>query len=145
MSLKILIEIILANLALFLILVIVWYVLHIIAAWKIFTKAGEAGWKSIIPIYNLYIQYKISWNTGMFWAAFLGIMIGSMMNSFGGSSVSDIGAVIALAGMVINLIDTHKLSRAFGHGLAFTLGLFFLTPIFKLILGLGSSEYQGPQ
>ena len=31
------------------------YILLIVAWWKIFTKAGEAGWKSIIPIYNIYI------------------------------------------------------------------------------------------
>lgn len=30
-------------------------VVAIVAMWKIFTKAGEAGWKSIIPIYNIYI------------------------------------------------------------------------------------------
>ena len=28
------------------------FVLTVIARWKIFTKAGEAGWKSIIPIYS---------------------------------------------------------------------------------------------
>lgn len=28
--------------------------------WKIFTKAGEKGWKSLIPIYNLYILLKIA-------------------------------------------------------------------------------------
>ena len=33
-------------------LVIAWYIILVIANWKIFTKAGEAGWKSIIPIYN---------------------------------------------------------------------------------------------
>ena len=27
--------------------------------WLIFEKAGEAGWKSIIPIYNLYIMLEI--------------------------------------------------------------------------------------
>lgn len=32
------------------------YVLQIIGWWKIFTKAGEAGWKSLIPLYNLYIS-----------------------------------------------------------------------------------------
>lgn len=36
------------------------YVLQIIGWWKIFTKAGEAGWKSLIPLYNLYILYNIS-------------------------------------------------------------------------------------
>ena len=27
-------------------------IIMIIARWKIFTKAGEEGWKAIIPIYN---------------------------------------------------------------------------------------------
>ena len=29
---------------------IVWYVFQAIADWKIFAKAGEPGWKSLIPI-----------------------------------------------------------------------------------------------
>ena len=33
-------------------------VLTIIANWKIFTKAGQAGWKSLIPIYNIVILFK---------------------------------------------------------------------------------------
>ena len=28
----------------------IFYILQVIAYWKIFTKAGEEGWKSIIPI-----------------------------------------------------------------------------------------------
>ena len=32
---------------------IILIVLEIIATWRIFEKAGEDGWKSIIPIYNL--------------------------------------------------------------------------------------------
>jgi hypothetical protein len=35
--------------------------------WKIFEKAGEAGWKSIIPIYNVYIMYKIVGMKNWFW------------------------------------------------------------------------------
>ena len=32
----------------------IFYILQVIAYWKIFTKAGEEGWKSIIPIYNYF-------------------------------------------------------------------------------------------
>ena len=35
-------------------------ILMIIALWKIFTKAGEEGWKAIIPIYNIVVLLKIS-------------------------------------------------------------------------------------
>ena len=42
------------------IFIIAFYVALVVAQWKIFVKAGEEGWKSIIPIYNVIILYKIS-------------------------------------------------------------------------------------
>lgn len=42
----------LSMLATYSIVGFVWWLLHVVAAWRIFTKAGEAGWKSIIPIYS---------------------------------------------------------------------------------------------
>lgn len=36
-------------------LFIIW-ILTVIAKWRIFTKAGLAGWKSIIPIYSDYLH-----------------------------------------------------------------------------------------
>lgn len=35
-------------------------VLQIVVWWRLFEKAGEAGWKSIIPIYNLWTTFKIA-------------------------------------------------------------------------------------
>jgi len=46
---------------------LIYSVCYVIGSWKIFEKAGEAGWKSLIPLYDYYIRIKISWNTGMFW------------------------------------------------------------------------------
>ncbi len=42
-----------ASLAVVIVLGIVWYVLQVVAYWRIFKKAGEAGWKSFIPLYNM--------------------------------------------------------------------------------------------
>ena len=49
----------LSMLATYSIVGFVWWLLHVVAAWRIFTKAGEAGWKSIIPIYN-FLEEKES-------------------------------------------------------------------------------------
>lgn len=46
----------------YLMIAFAWWLLQIIANWRIFTKAGEAGWKSIIPIYGDYISYKTHGN-----------------------------------------------------------------------------------
>ena len=49
-----------------------------------------------------------------------------------------------IASIVINIITLHKLSKSFGYGAGFTLGLLFLSVIFYIILGFGSSQYVGP-
>lgn len=49
----------LASLGSILILVIGWYILQVVAYWQIFEKAGEPGWKAIIPCYNTYTQYNL--------------------------------------------------------------------------------------
>ena len=48
----------------FWLLLVAFIVLNIVANWKIFTKAGQAGWASIIPFYNKYIEFKIYWGNG---------------------------------------------------------------------------------
>lgn len=102
---------------------IVLCVVVIIAMYKLFKKAGEAGWKAIIPIYNLYILYKITWGNGLLFLLLL----------------------IPFVNIVISIITYYKLAKAFGYGLLFTIGLLFIPWIFLLILGFGSAEYHGNQ
>ena len=45
--------------------------------------------------------------------------------------------------MALNLIMNISLAARFGHGILFGLGLTFFGPIFYMILGLGTSEYNG--
>ena len=45
---------------------LIWIFLQIGAYCKIFEKAGESGWKSLVPFYSTYIQYKFTWSTQYF-------------------------------------------------------------------------------
>ena len=125
---------------------IIWLVISIVAMWRIFTKAGEPGWKCIIPFYNTYTEFKFTWNTTMFWIYLAASMLPSILQILLGRDnafVTLIGMLLGLVTLVLSIILIHKLSKAFGHGVGFTLGLIFLNPIFILILAFGSSEYQG--
>ncbi len=135
---------ILASLGTIFILIIGWYVLQVVAYWQIFEKAGEPGWKAIIPFYNTYTQYKFTWDTNFYWFVLFGSIIGGLLNSFDGM-ISALGSIILLGISVVNIIALNKLAKAFGHGTGFTVGLVFLNPIFKLILGFSGDEYIGPQ
>lgn len=123
---------------------IIWYVLLVIARWKIFVKAGEAGWKSLIPIYNGYIQYKITWSTVIFWVMAVLYVASIFISGSDGGVMQAISAVIGLAVIVIAIMASYKLAASFGHGIGFTIGLILLNPIFLLILGFGDSKYIGP-
>ena len=138
---------ILAGLAVYGVISLAWYIIMIIANWKIFTKAGQPGWMSIIPFLNSFILFKISWNTLMFWVMLGSCVVGSVLTGLAGDQggfLAILGIICTVVGLVIGIIDTHKLSKSFGHGIGFTLGLLFLSPIFTLILGFGKSEYIGP-
>ena len=118
-------------------------VLTIIAWWRIFEKAGEKGWKVLIPFYNLYILFKIAGRN--FWK-FLGIYIGIAFALWFMSSSSFAGVLLAIVLCVYFIIEFVKLynglSKRFGHGTGFTVGLFFLNTIFMLILGFEKNEYN---
>lgn len=46
------------------------FIATIVGLWKLFEKAGEQGWKVLIPVYNLYIWLKII-KKPMWWFVFL--------------------------------------------------------------------------
>lgn len=130
----------------YLIFAFVWWILQIIANWNIFTKVGEAGWKSLIPIYGDYVSYKIAWQTSYFWLNFiLGILLSYVSNANLNESMflSLIVILLKIALTVINIMYCVKLARAFGRGIGFAIGLILLQPIFLLILGFGSDQYYG--
>ena len=132
----------------YLMIAFAWWLLQIIANWRIFTKAGEAGWKSIIPIYGDYISYKIAWQPAYFWLTFiLGIVSSYLQGTLetGESlTVYMLVILIKIILVVISIMSSIKLARAFGRGTGFAIGLIFLQPIFMLILGFGDDRYYGP-
>ena len=126
----------------------IWWILQIVANWKIFTKAGEAGWKSIIPVYSDYVSYRIAWQTSYFWLTFIlgfaASLIGNFANPNGDNmTILMIVSIIRIIAGIISILYSVKLAKAFGKGTGFAIGLIFLSPIFMLILGFGDAEYVG--
>ena len=136
---------------------LIYYILLVIAGWKIFEKAGEKGWKSLIPIYNTYIFYKIVGMKNYFWAILImsfaislittalgqGTQMQSMNLATGAGVFSFILSLVScIFVLVVSVMYAIRTSKAFGHGGLFAVGLFFLSGIFLLILGFGKSKYN---
>jgi hypothetical protein len=94
--------------------------LIIVALWVIFTKAGESGWKSLVPIYNLYILLMIAGVPGWWLIMFF----------------------IPVVGVVFSLLVMLALAKKFGKGTLFGIGLFLLPILFYPLLAFGGSQYE---
>lgn len=120
---------IIGALMVYLVIILAISIIQIVAMWKLYTKAGEKGWKSIIPIYNLVILFKISglspWLIFVYFAAIIPI----------------IGWIAPIA---LTAYLCYKLAKSFGKDGAWAVGLYFLAPIFYMVLAFGKSEYVGP-
>ena len=128
------------------ILALAWFILQAIADWKIFEKAGEPGWKSLIPIYNVIVEYDISWNgyMGMVYMILTGTT--TILNISGGDGPSWLiffMGVLSIVALVIYAMQSLKLARCFGKSTLFGVLLILFGPIARMILGFGKARYLG--
>ncbi len=100
-----------------LVLVLIWA----LSMWQVFYKAGYAGWKCLIPIYNMYILTKIG--SQPIWVF---IML-----------------YIPFVNFIAMLLIALSIAKAFGKGPAFAIiGLFLFSFFGYMVIGWGDSEYE---
>ena len=96
-------------------------VVTVIALWKLFVKAGEPGWASIIPVYNCCCLAQIG--LGNKWLGLLSLIPG--------------------AGGIFMMVVWFLVAKNFGKGTGFSICTVLFTPICLMIMAFGSSEYVG--
>ncbi|SFI47770.1 DUF5684 domain-containing protein [Halpernia frigidisoli] len=113
------------NINIFIILIfaltaILFTIFLLVCRWKIFEKAGQDGWKSLIPIYNIIILLEITKKPS--WWIFL--------------------LLIPIYNFYIAITLNIRLSKSFGKDDLFGILLTFLNFIFEPILAFGDSKYN---
>lgn len=100
---------------------LLFYILLAVALWRVFTKAGYPGWLAIIPIVNTVFLVKVAGYSG--WMTLL--------------------YLIPIVGLILHIIVSIRVGRAFGHGGFFS---FFLLVVFwvigYLILAFSDDRYR---
>jgi len=100
---------------------IIWYVLIVVALWKLFTKAGYPGWLAIIPIVNAFVLVKVAG-----FSAWMGLLY-----------------FIPIVNIVFHIIVALRVGKGFGQSAVFSIFLLWLlSAIGYLILGFGSATYD---
>lgn len=115
--------------------------------WKIFTKAGVEGWKSLIPIYGDYVEYTIAWEGKWYWIRFCCPIVMGI-----GLLIPVLGPLLVFAAIIVQLaievIFSIQEAHAFGKGDGFAVGLMVSATafVFEILLAFDQDiVYQGPQ
>ncbi len=125
-----------AGMIIYMLVCIAIAVVAIIGMWKVFTKAGKEGWKSLIPVYNLYTLCEIV-GVSPWWI--LIVFVGGLV-----CIIPVIGWLAYMAATIyFGILLAKSTANAFGKDTGFAVGLYFLSPIFYCILGFGKAKYEG--
>ena len=90
-------------------------VLMLVSLWRIFTKAGEPGWASLVPFYNAYVMLRIAGKPGWWLLLFF----------------------VPIANIIVGILTLVGIANRFGRGGGFVVGMLFLPFIFYPILAFG--------
>ena len=122
-------------------------ILKLIGTWKMLTKAGESGWKSLIPFYNQWTLCKVA-GISPYWV--LEIIVVSMINTvlngiLGSNVISVILSLIVYANTIYFwVILSISLAKSFGKDTGFGVATVFFSFITYPMMGMGSATYAGP-
>lgn len=111
-------------------------VIMIISMWKIFTKAGEDGWKSLIPFYNGWILAELAGKPGWWGLVSLVSIIGF---------IPVLGWIADIAVIVVYVMIYLSLAKAFNKSTGFGVCMLLFPYVTFPMLAFGSAKYAGPR
>lgn len=84
-------------------------ILSFVCTWKTFVKAGEPGWKCLIPFYGNVVMFRIARvKQALFWTSFALVYVGAILGGMGlvyqNAILSITGALVAVVAVIIMVI-----------------------------------------
>lgn len=111
----------LMSLAVIWVIALLLMALMIVAMWILFKKAGKPGWAAVVPFYDQYTLYEITWGNG--WRFLM--------------------LLIPIYNIILMILTYIRLAKAFGKEEGYAVGLIFLPHVFVPMLAFGSAAYHG--
>lgn len=96
------------------------FVCVIAGFWKVFVKAGQPGWASLVPLYNIFVMLQIAGKPSWWLILFF----------------------VPLANLIVSILLFVAIAEKFSKSAGFGVGMALLSPIFIPILGFGDAQYN---
>lgn len=133
----------------------------IVSLWIIFKKAWRKWWESLIPIWNVYLLFKIAGKKLWFWILLLVPILWIVVSliswfTLRSSDINEYSSIYTIRNMCNRILWLlalilplmawitlpYWLTKKFGKSNWFYIGMLFLTPIFFWILAFSDAKYE---
>lgn len=129
-------------------LLLVYYIALTVAQYKLFQKAGEKGWKALIPIYSVFVSHHL---IGMrhiwfildliFWGIEILLEVFHNTPPWVEETFFSVAIVVTIISEILHII---RLCYCYTKSELFGIGMFLCPPLFSLILAFSKDEYHPP-
>ena len=131
------------------ILTLLYYGALTVAQYRLFQKAGEKGWKALIPFYSLFVSHHL---IGMrhiwfildiiFWTIEIALEFIEGTPLWVEETFFSIALILTIISEILHIM---KLCYCYTKSELFGIGLFLIPPLFSLIVAFDKSEYHPPR
>ncbi|MBP0972647.1 MAG: hypothetical protein J5851_01935 [Oscillospiraceae bacterium] len=97
-------------------------IIAIVAWWFLNVKAGEQGWAAIIPFYNVWVQFRIVY----------------------GSGLKCLLLLVPILNIVVYIMFSIRLAKVYGQGIGIGIVCLLFPTVGYCILAFGPGTYRGP-
>lgn len=126
-------------------------VVYLVALWKLFEKAGEPGWKALIPYYNFFEMTRLA--TGKYTLAivYLLLCVPYMIFYFIGVITDEImislfGFLFIIPVVVLWGYIGYQFGKAYGKSSGVCVAMIFFRQIVCIVIGFDKdTQYIGPK
>lgn len=130
-------------------LLLVSYLFSAIVEWNIFKKAGEPGWKTLIPFYNIFVSHHIAGMRHIWFVLEMAVwMVETVLELVPGIPdwiENPFTVITFLFTLISEIVHISMLGDRFGKKTPFKVGMVLLPIVFLPILAFGPAKYQAPE
>lgn len=125
-------------------------VLSLIATYRLYEKAGEEGWKSLIPVYNFFVLSRIITGKYIFGTIYMVVALVYVIFYSIGAALQSVPMILisllfALPVYVMAGYMYYQMGKVYGKSTGWCVAMIFLSPILIIAMGFDKDTvYCGP-
>ena len=123
--------------------------LLLVSEWRVLEKAGEKGWKTLIPFYNIYISHHVMGMAHIWFILEIIVwpieLLLEILDPVPDWLEIGFGIPTAIITIISMIVHANCMGKCFGKSRLYRLGLLLLPEVCLPMIAFGKSKYIKPE